>query len=88
MLRLIIVAAGTSAYAERTCSLSRRIKTWLRAGMYDKTFDDLGLIAWHSNEIDSIVDCVKIGNKFIEMKIGKKILYGAKFTEDYFINIV
>ena len=37
MLRLVLVAAGTSSFAERTFSLSRRIKTWLRAGMDDTT---------------------------------------------------
>ena len=86
MLRLVLVAAGTSSFAERTFSLSRHIKTWLRAGMDDTTFDNLGLLAWYSDDIDSIVDSVKIGNKYIEMREGRKMIYGAEFTADDFIN--
>ena len=88
LVRLILVAAGTSAYAERTFSLSRRIKTWLRAGMDDKTFDNLGLLAWYSDDIDNIVDTLKLANNFIEMKEGRKRIYGAQFTENDLINIV
>ena len=86
MLRLVLVATGTSSFAERTFSLSRRLKTWLRAGMDDTTFDNLGLLAWYSDNIDSIVDSVKIGNKYIEMREGRKMIYGAEFTADDFIN--
>ena len=87
LLRLILVAAGTSAYAERTFSLSRHIKTWLRSGMDDKTFDDLGLLAWYSDTIDDIINPVKIGNEFIEERKGRKQIYGAQFTEaDFNIN--
>ena len=49
-------------------------------------FDNLGLLAWHSDDIDSIVDSVKIGNKYIEMREGRKMIYGAEFTADDFIN--
>ncbi len=75
LLRLILVAAGTSAFAERTFSLSRRIKTWLRAGMDDTTFDDLGLLAWYKDDIDTIIDGVKIGNAFIAEKAQRKNIY-------------
>ena len=76
LLRLIIVAGGTPAFAERAFSLSRCIKTWLRAGMNNSTFDDLGLPAWHSDEIDDIIDSVEIVNDFIELIEGKKWCMG------------
>ena len=82
LLRLIIVAAGTSAFAERTFSLARHVKTWLRAGMDDSTFDNLGILAWYSDEVDSIIDTIKIGNAYIANKPGRKNHYGAKFTKD------
>ena len=82
LLRLIIVAAGTSAFAERTFSLVCHIKTWLRAGMDDATFDNLGILAWYSDEVDTIIDTIKIGNAHIANKPGRKNHYGAKFTED------
>ena len=84
LLRLIIVATSTSVYSERTFSLSRHIKTWLRSSI-DETFDDLELLDWYSNLIDDIIDTVKIGNEFIEMREGSKVIYGARFTEANFI---
>ena len=87
LLRLTRDAVGTLAYAERTFSLSRHIKTWLRSGMDDKTFDDLGLLTWYSDTIDDIINPVKIGNEFIEERKGRKQIYGAQFTEaDFNIN--
>ena len=46
LLRLILVAAGTLVFAERSFSLARIIKTWLRSHMDDSTFAHLGLLAW------------------------------------------
>ena len=87
LLRLILVAAGTSAFAERTFSLSRHIKTWLRADMDDTTFDNLGLLAWYKDDIDTIIDGVKVGNAFIAEKAAqRKKFYGAQFKEEDFIN--
>ena len=86
LFRLILVAADTSAFAERTFSLSRRIKTWLRAGMDDTIFDKLGLLAWYKDDIDGIIDGVKIGNAFIAEKDTRKDTYGAKFIGDDSIN--
>ena len=65
LLRLIIVAAGTSAFAERTFSPVRHVRTCLRAGIDDETFGNLDTLAWYSDEIDDIIDTVKIGNAYI-----------------------
>ena len=81
LLRLIVVAAGTSAFAERTFSLARIIKTWLRFHMNDSTFADLGLLAWYKDDLDGFIDPVQIGNKYIGLKPGRKAMYGTSFTE-------
>ena len=47
--------------------------------MDDTTFDDLGLLAWYKDDIDTIIDCVKIGNEFIAEKEQRKRIYGAQF---------
>ena len=87
LLQLILVAAGISAYAERTFSLSCRIKTWLRSSMDDKTFDDIGLLAWYNDTLDDIVNPVKTSNECIEERKYRKYIYGAQFTEaDFIIN--
>ena len=84
LLRLISVAAGTSAFAERTFSLSRRIKTWLRAHMDDSTFANLGLLAWYKDEVDEFIDPTKIGNEYISVKPGRKITFGTSFSDSDF----
>ena len=84
VVRLIIVAAGTSAFAERTLSLSCRIKTWLRAHMDDSTFANLGLLAWYKDEVDEFIDPTKIGNEYISVKPGRKITFGTSFSDSDF----
>ena len=84
LLRLIVVAAGTSAFAERTFSLARVIKTWLRSHMEDSMFADLGLLAWYKDDLDSFIDPVQIGNEYIRLKPGRKTTYGTSFTKKDF----
>ena len=40
--------------------------------MDDTTFDKLGLLSWYKDDIDSIIDGVKIGNAFIAEKDKRK----------------
>ena len=84
MIALLRVAAGTSSYAERTFSLSRKIKNWLRCHMSDNIFNALGMLAWYNKEeLDKIVDFKKIANLFVDEVDGRKASYGT-FTKDDF----
>ena len=53
-----------------------------------KNCHSLGLLAWYNDEeLNDIIDFVKIGNAFIENDNKEcKLKYGTKFTEDDFIN--
>ena len=42
-LQLSIVVGSSRAFSERTFSLSRCIKSWLRDGIDNKTFNDMRL---------------------------------------------
>ena len=55
-------------------------------GMDDAKFDNLALLAWYKDDIDSIIDCVEIGNAFIAEKEQRKRIYGAQFKKEDFIN--
>ena len=66
LIQIILATAGTSAYAERTFSLARRLKTWLRLGMADTMFDALGLMAWYKDDVDAMLDLIKVGNEYID----------------------
>ena len=87
LIQIIMATAGTSAYAERTFSLARRLKTWLRLGMDDSMFDALGLMAWYKDDLDKMLDLVKVGNEYIrDCKDNTRSKnYGIKFTKEDFI---
>ena len=55
-------------------------------GMDDAKFSNLALLPWYKDDIDSIIDCVKIGNAFIAEKEQRKTNYGAQFKKEDFIN--
>jgi hypothetical protein len=86
LLAIMTVIAATSAFAERTFSLARRLNTYLRSQMKDETFHKLGILAWYDKEdIDGIIDFVRIGNDFIaDSAEHRKKMYGTKFTMDDF----
>jgi hypothetical protein len=87
MVAIVLVAAGTSAFAERTFSLSRRIKTWLRSHMHDDTFAACGLLAWYGQnnkkEFYNMLDLVKIANDFANSNSGRRASYGNFCLEDF-----
>ena len=85
LLSIMAAIAATSAVAERTFSLARHLKTFTRAHMGDKNFRTLGILAWYDDqEVQKIVDFVKIGNEFISVNAERKQMMGLRFTEDDF----
>ena len=87
LVQIIIATAGTSAFAERTFSLARRLKSYLRLGMGDEMFDALGLMGWYNNEVDEMVNLETIGNEYIEKCENDSRFknYGEKFTFEDFV---
>ena len=87
LVQIIIATAGTSAFAERTFSLARRLKSYLRLGMGDEMFDALGLMGWYNNEVDEMVNLETIGNEYIEKCENDSRFknYGKKFTFEDFV---
>ena len=87
LVQIILATAGTSAFAERKFSLSRRLKTWLRLGMHDDMFDALRLMAWYKDDVDTILDLVKVNNEYISncKDNTRSKLYGIFFTKEDFV---
>lgn len=85
MLAIMATIAATSAFAERTFSLARRLKSYLRSQKLNDTFYRLGIIAWYDEEeINFILDFVRIVNDFINSN-HRKGIYGLNFSEKDFI---
>lgn len=67
LLGIAAAIAGTSSFAERTFSLARRLKTYLRSQMKNTRFHQLGILAWYpESDLKSIIDFVAIGNLYIQ----------------------
>ena len=62
--KLILVNPATTATAERTFSLARRLLTWLRSKMGQKRFNNLALLHFHKERTDAI-DIISVANDFI-----------------------
>ena len=60
---LILINPATSCNPERSFSVARRIKTWLRSTMTTKRFNNLSILSIHKEVADSI-NLVNIGNEF------------------------
>ena len=86
LVQIILATAGTFAYAERTFSLARRLKTYLRSNMGDDMFDAMGLMSWYKDDIDEMLDLVHIGNEYIDgcRDDSRSKYYGRKFTKEDF----
>ena len=72
-------------FAERTFSLARRLKTYLRANMRDERFNQLGLLAWYDDELLDIIKLEPIGNNYIQEKPDhRKKMFGQSFSSSDF----
>ena len=76
--QLIQVNPATSATAERSFSMARRVKTWLRANMTQKRFTHLALLNAHKTRTDKIRLC-DVANEFASVNI-----YGNRSFLEYF----
>ena len=62
--KLILVNPATTARAERSFSLARRLLTWLRSKMGKKQFNNLAVLHFHKHRTDAI-DVLSVANDFI-----------------------
>jgi hypothetical protein len=86
MIQIVLVASGTSAFAERTFSMAWHLKTWLHTSMKDERFCNLSILGWYADELDNIVDFVKLGNNdFVqEGRDEQRQMFLGKFTAEDF----
>ena len=52
--KLLLVNPVTSATGERSFSMTRRVKTWLRANMKQQRFNNVALLHTHKARTDKI----------------------------------
>ena len=57
------VSPATSVTAERSFSMDRRVKTWLRSSIIQQIFNTLAILNTHKNLTEEL-DLAKVENKF------------------------
>ena len=72
IVHLILINLATSCTPERSFSVARRIKTWLRSTMTTKRFNNLSILSTHKELTDSI-NLVNIGNEFALKYDGRRM---------------
>ena len=78
---LILVNPSTSCTPERSFSTARRSKTWLRANMLTKRFNNLAILSTHKDLTDTF-DFIAVGNEFADKHDQRKINLGKFIPED------
>ena len=77
--KLIQASPVTSASAERSFSMARRVKTWLRTNMNQNRFTNLALLNSHKTRTDKL-RLIDVANEFASVNGNRKRNF-AKFTE-------
>ena len=78
---LIIINPATSAEAERSFSLGRRLKSWQRSTMKQERFSSLAILQEYKELTDEI-DLVDIGNQFASKHDDRYKLFGKFVKSD------
>ena len=79
---LLAINPATSATAERSFSLARRIKTWNRSAMMPKRFNSLSILNCHKTEVDNL-DVLAVANEFVSKFDERKRTFGLFVEEDF-----
>lgn len=73
--KLLLVNPATTATAERSFLLARRIKTWLRSKMLAARFNSMAILHAHKQLTDSL-SLTEVANEFVSKKESRKFIFG------------
>jgi len=74
MCQLLLVNPATTATAERSFSLARRVKTWMRSTMLPSRFNSLATLHAHKQLTDSL-DLRDVANDFVSKTHSRKAIF-------------
>ena len=79
IIRIVLTSGATSATPERSFSMQRRIKTWLRSTMGQKRYNSLSLLKAHTDVVDKL-SLIEVAERFTAAQDKRKNEFGT-FTE-------
>ena len=79
--KLLLVNPATSATGERSFSMARRVKTWLRANMKQQRFNNVALLHTHTHKARTDkIRFLDVANEFVQRNENRFRNFG-KFTD-------
>ena len=81
LCKILAVNPASSATAERTFSLARRVKTWMRSTILPTRFNSVSILNFHKDRTDKL-DLIKIANAFVQLDDNRMRLFGKFTTND------
>ena len=68
LVKLLLVGAATSATPERSFSMARRLKTWLRSSMSQKRLNSLAILSTYHSLVDRL-SLIDVAQEFVNSKL-------------------
>ena len=81
IIRLVLTNGSTSATTERSFSMARRMKTWLRSTIKQKRFNSLVVLNTHKEILDEL-SLVEVGNDFVDGRPTRRNEFGVFLETD------
>ena len=81
VVKLMLVMPATNAVSERSFSVLKRVKTYLRATTTDTRMNNLMVSHIHKSYTDNI-DLIKVANEFLERRDSRKTILGTFLSKD------
>ena len=75
------ILPASSATAERTFSLARRVKTWMRSTMLPTRFNSVSILNFHKDRTDKL-DLIKIAKAFVQSDDNRMRIFGKSTKND------
>ena len=78
--RILAINPASSATAERTFTLARRVKTWMRSTMFPTRFNSVSILNFYKDRTDDKLGLIKIANAFVQPDDNRMRIF-RKFTK-------
>ena len=79
IIRIVLTNGATSATSEKSLSMVKRLKTWLRSTMTQKRFNVVSLLPENQKVVDEM-SLIDVTNRFIYLHSARLNIFG-KFTD-------
>ena len=81
LVKLLLVSGATNTTPERSFSLARRLKFWLRTSTSQRRFNSLAILNIHKEELDKI-SLIEVEKEFVENHPYRRNHFGLFCDED------